>query len=125
MRCPRCRKEIGFEQTTHAACGWRAGTAAPGTPEARHAKEDAARATVEQVEGHMVKIGEILKTSKGCKTARNLSVEERHGGSKLSGEERSLLKTQEQYDAEVARLKVEDQARASKLARLRKIAEAL
>lgn len=123
VRCPRCRREIGFEQVTHAACGWRAGTAQPGSPEERHAREDAARAKPEVVEANMKAIRETL----GCKTARNLrlSPEERRGGAKLSKDERVIAKTQEEYDVEVARLKAEDRERAAKRERLRKIAEGL
>jgi len=71
----------------------------------------------------MAKIGEILKTRNPCKTARNLSVEERHEGGKLSSGERAIAKTQEEYDAEVARLKAEDQARAARIERLRQAAK--
>jgi len=119
VRCPRCRKSIGFEQTSHAACGWRAGTAAPGSPEERHLREEQERASEEQVAGHMAKIGEMLGKPK------RLSRSEKRGGVALSHDERVIAKSQEEYDAEVARLRAEDQARAAKLARLRKLAETL
>jgi phosphopantothenate synthetase len=93
-----------------------------GSPEERHAREDAERAKPEVVEANMKAIRETLGTGSA---RRRLSKSEREGGVKLSRDERVIAKTQEEYDAEVARLKAEDAARAAKLARLRKIAEAL
>ena len=88
MRCPRCRKWIDFEAVEHAACGWRAGSVPPGSPEERHAKEDAVRATEEQREVHMKKIREILGTA--VPKRRRLSSQEQHGGGKLSAEEEAF-----------------------------------
>jgi len=116
VRCPRCRKSIGFEQTSHAVCGWKASSVVePGSPEAWHA----GAATEEQVAGHMAKIKETLAAHK------RLSPSERRGGAALSKGERVIAKSQEEYDAEVARLRAEDQARAERLAKLRKLAESV
>jgi len=114
-RCPRCRHAIAPGQREHAVCGWKA--AAPvvrGSPESWHGE----RVTEEQREGHMKRIREILSTEY-VRPSKKLSREEVHEGSKLSGEERSLLRSQEEYDAEVAKLKADD-ARLARLARLRK-----
>jgi len=118
MRCPRCREWIDLEQTTHAKCGWNASSVVePNSPEAWHAKQDAGRATPEQVDAHMAK---IMATLAKKRSARRLSSQEQHEGGKLSGEEKSLMKTQEQYDEEVKRLRAEDLARAARRERLRK-----
>jgi len=85
--------------------------------------EDAARAAPEVVERNMKAIGEILGSAKSVR--RRLSPSERRGGAALSKDERVIARTQEEYDAEVARLRAEDAARAARLERLRKIAEAL
>ena len=59
MRCPKCRREIALEATSHE-CGWSTSTSSGALPQVRVRMEEPQRASREVIEASLEKIRKIL-----------------------------------------------------------------